>query len=116
MGIDEYACRGAMPADHFHDSAISELGKPVTAEFVWRCHAQHADFSQSGDDFGRNIGSAVDSGCVDLLRGKPANLGYRLVGDIALLRLDLRIGEYQWGVEMPKEQALGEPQRLGTGK
>src|SRR5213076_2620189 len=112
MRVNKNRCRRATSPDLLQHLAVGHLRETVSAIFLRRCHAEHADASQSIDNAARNVRLAIDLRRIKICIQKFAKLSKRLI-QLALLRLrDARIRHHPIRHEMPLEKAFRKAQRL----
>src|SRR5437667_12747455 len=116
MRIYEDRCRCATTPDFFQHFAIGHLREPVSAVFLRRGHAQHANASQTINYAARNVRLPIDLRRSEVFDEKLPKFGERVI-QLGLLRSwNTRIRHHPIRYEMALEKPFGEPERLRTCK
>src|SRR5438552_309681 len=116
MRVNENGCRCATPSDFFQNFAIGHLREPVSAVFLGRGHAQHANASQTINYAARNVRLPIDLRRIEMFVQKFAEFSERIIQLDLLRSWDARIRHHPIRNEMPLEKSLGKTQRLRTCK
>src|SRR5438874_10311847 len=116
MRVHEHRSRCATAADLLQNFAVGHLAEPVTANFLRRSRAKHADSSKSIDHITRDVRLPVDLRRIKMLIEKLAQLAQRFVDPTLFGCRDPRIRHYPIGNKMAGEQAFDETKRLRAGE
>src|SRR4029078_4945128 len=116
MRVNKNRRRRATSSDLFQPLAVGHLREAVSAIFLWRCHTQHADASQTIDHTARNIRLPIDLRSIEIRIQKFTKFSKSLTQPPLLRLRDARIRHYPIRDEMPLEKAFRKSQCLGPRK
>src|SRR6266487_5105272 len=116
MRIYEDRCRCATTPDFFQHFAIGHLREPVSAIFLRRGHAQHANASQTINYAARNVRLPIDLRRIEVFIEKLPKFSERIIQLDLLRSRNTRIRHHPIRYEMTLEESLGKTQRLRPRK